>query len=322
MTEPQLSIEELLTETKIYEIIPVNREIITLESTYTVHRALQILSGKRILSAPVRDANSMKILGLVDMFDLIAFLLSVFQEKVDVGGRNSGNWSRWWTEFENKTINEVIDLSKLNPFCTVNKDHTLSQLIFIFKEGLHRTVVVDESGSIVNIITQSDILNFLSRYINHYGRKLARTSIRDLSFGKDEVVSVHTSCTAFNAFYKMLKSAVSGVAIIDDEGLLVANISVSDLRGFSGAISSDLFLPVLGYLKKNVPTFKTRFPPATVTLEDTFETLVMKLAVMRLHRLWIEDQQGKPIGVISLTDVLKLLDLKVTATTSGSQSFF
>lgn len=56
---------------------------------------------------------------------------------------------------------------------------------------------------------------------------------------------------------------------------------------------------------------RTYIPPLTVTAQTTMETVILKLAATKTHRVWIVDDYDRPKGVISLTDVMKLLDLRI-----------
>ena len=55
----------------------------------------------------------------------------------------------------------------------------------------------------------------------------------------------------------------------------------------------------------------------TCTLESTMEEMVRTVVEGHHRRLWVVDGDGKPVGVISLTDLIKAvidrLDLSATA---------
>jgi CBS domain containing-hemolysin-like protein len=68
-------------------------------------------------------------------------------------------------------------------------------------------------------------------------------------------------------------------------------------------------MPVLDYINRNSP--EKIVPPLTVLPTTTFETVVLKLAATHTHRLWIVDNYARPIGVVSITDIMNLLDLRV-----------
>ena len=120
---------------------------------------------------------------------------------------------------------------------------------------------------------------------------------------------VNPEVRAIHAFYQMWFHKVSGVAVVDGNGALLANLSVTDLKGLSQENFPSLLDPVLEFNDKQV-VYK-KITPLTVTPDTTFETVVLKIAATGVHRLWIVDKEKKPAGIISLTDVMNLLDLRV-----------
>jgi len=45
----------------------------------------------------------------------------------------------------------------------------------------------------------------------------------------------------------------------------------------------------------------------TVKPATTFNLILLKLIAMRVHRLWVIDDNSHPVGVITLTDVMHAL---------------
>jgi CBS domain-containing protein len=43
--------------------------------------------------------------------------------------------------------------------------------------------------------------------------------------------------------------------------------------------------------------------PISCSKSDTIEDVVKLMALNRVHRVWIVDEQGKPTGVVSMTDM-------------------
>jgi len=105
-------------------------------------------------------------------------------------------------------------------------------------------------------------------------------------------------------------NGISGVAIVDKEDVLLANLSASDLKGLNEENFNILLLPVLDFLKRKHEHLKL---PFTVLPSTTFEMVILKFFATRAHRLWVVDslETYRVQGVISLTDVMKLLDLRV-----------
>lgn len=63
-------------------------------------------------------------------------------------------------------------------------------------------------------------------------------------------------------------------------------------------------LPVLQFLKQGGMSY---FPVASCTMSTTLNFVLLNLMGLRVHRLWVVDENQCPIGVISLTDVMKVI---------------
>lgn len=125
-------------------------------------------------------------------------------------------------------------MSGNDPLFTVNVNGTVSQLIEeIFCKGVHRVAVMDENmRHPIGIISQSDIIKFLAseECLRLMGNLKSKT-VQELNLGTRNVVQMSSSAQAIHAFYLMYFHKVSAVAIVNN-GVLVGNLSNSDIRGF------------------------------------------------------------------------------------------
>lgn len=127
-------------------------------------------------------------------------------------------------------------------------------------------------------------------------------TITELQLGSNSVISVPSDTIALAAFKKMAEENISALAIVDKEnGKLVGNLSASDLRSLNAQKLPSIvryvgnFLVVqYGYVKK----------PLTVTTNSTLDDVIQIILDKKVHRVWIIDEDRKPTGVITLTDVL------------------
>ncbi len=127
--------------------------------------------------------------------------------------------------------------------------------------------------------------------------------------GSKTAIVVQTGARAVHAFHTIHTNGISAVPIVDKNGVLVATLSVSDLRQLTISNFGSLMNPVLEYIAKNVK----KVSPVTITLKDTVETAILKLSATKVHRLWVIDDWGKPLSVISLTDIINFVDLRIYA---------
>jgi len=222
-------------------------------------------------------------------------------------------------ETDNFKTLEVNDLMK-NPLGIITPYHPIYAGYSLFsayevmaRSNLHRLAVVDRSRALVSVITQSQLTEFTYRNITLLGPKRSKF-VKDMTYNLHEVYCVKPTDIALKAFTLMSEKNVSGVAVIGDDGLLVNQISMRDLKAMApdGRLFWRLYKPISEYLD-NVAKSRTD-PQAsarpkeviTVTPEDTLETVLGLLVMNRIHRVYIVESktQKKPIGLITLRDVM------------------
>ena len=174
---------------------------------------------------------------------------------------------------------------------------------------VHR-VALFRGGHICGILSQSDVMAYLWR---HHAEllppRLASTSLPELGFATGRrVVCVTPTTPAHAAFTTMFSYNVSGVGVVDANERLVANLSASDLRRLQPDNFRVLSLPLDAFLDEMQAPGRH---PVTVAPSATLLEVVRLLGggggTGRLHRVYICDAGGRPVGVITATDVLRML---------------
>jgi CBS domain-containing protein len=103
---------------------------------------------------------------------------------------------------------------------------------------------------------------------------------------------------------------VSTLAVVDDKGKLVGNLSPSDYAAVNFTNIDTLQFPVGRFLSDYKPTsLKPITVPQTTSLYAALEAIVAN----HVHSLWVVDKEGKPTNSLSLTDIMRTLrDLRMT----------
>jgi len=156
------------------------------------------------------------------------------------------------------------------------------------------------------IFSQSDIVRFLSRQIgvaesadaNASLMEFVNRDILDLIPKVRDLVTVDSSLTVLEVVQTMTSESVSAVAVVDGTGKLVGNFSASDLRGLKFSDFPKLLETVGSTLSAKSKE------PKVVYQSASFKTVIHTLADHKIHRVWQVDLEGKPVGVISITDIL------------------
>jgi len=200
----------------------------------------------------------------------------------------------------------ITNYSHQNPLYELPPDSSFKDLVSALTK-YHRVAIGD--GTIVNYVSQSEVVKLLTErgVFSHIGSKTRE----ELHLGSKDVISVKDNQKVIEAFILMVTHKVSGVAVIDDKGQLVGQISASDIKNITntGEMISrlyDTYHPFRKILEENfkVPK-KTITVPASATLYEVLETLVKN----KLHRVYVLGNDHQAVGVITLTDILKLVCL-------------
>ena len=114
---------------------------------------------------------------------------------------------------------------------TIHKDSNLLDAVKIFADGVHRLAVIEDTTPfhyISNIISQSDIVNFLSTRGVWVGSQLEK-SLQDAGISQLGVATVLENVSVVDALRYMRDLKITGIGIVDKSRRLVANLSASDL---------------------------------------------------------------------------------------------
>jgi len=287
--------------------IPPPPQLVVVSSTETPVQGFEKLLKYNILAAPVYDEVAKKYTGFLDIRDLISYAVFAFENRDKVAYKPKG--PVYTTLIDDVT---VTYFSRRNPFHPVNSQATLWDVAQILaKGGVHRVPVVDSDGKLLNIVSQSTLIQLFNRELNASLKEVALLKILG-SLGTSPVLSVSADALAIDAFKLMDNSKRTGIAVVDSQLRLVGNTSGKDLKLFIGSTNSYdvLMLPILTFLNKiREEKIDISMPSIAALTDDTLGYVIQKLASTRVHRLYIvnSDTDYRPIRVISLTDILRYI---------------
>jgi len=295
--------------------LPADFKLVSIPSDSTVSETLEILNKNGIYSAPLFSSKSNEILGMVDMLDLVTFCTVKFS----VVSLSAWESERQMDEFANHKVSDLYDISGRNVWRPVSQKANLQEVIeLLSKPNVHRLPIVDDAENVVGIITQSQVVSWL--YHNKYmlGNTAMVEKVGDC-FLRTEVHGVNQGEFLIEAFKKIWEKNVSAVAVLDNNGKFVGAVSATDLKHTRvkpiGSLIEDLYKPISQF--KNIPTTlrervfmmdQPKKEPVFVYESETIERAMELLVRHRVHRVFVVDSQQRPIGVISLCDLLRVLN--------------
>jgi len=284
---------------------------------YKTDRVVDVWKGlvkHNFLSCPVVLKDEAKYYGFIDLVDIVKYIIQHFGPS-NILGKEKDFWDLVAEEkdFSTKTVNDVMTfpLTKRNPFHPVSEGYSALAVFepLAREQALHRVPVVDKDRQIFNLVTQFQVLAFLKTNLAVLGDKKDKPLKLCQHMFKD-VVSVTAESTAIDAFNLMVEKNITGVAVLDKDGRLHGALSLRDMK----LISYDARL--FWRLQQTINNFTLKLkaewaakherPHAVVTAKgaNTIGEVINLLADNKIHRIFIVDDDRKPIGVASLKDLL------------------
>ncbi|GFR43787.1 hypothetical protein Agub_g4904 [Astrephomene gubernaculifera] len=178
-----------------------------------------------------------------------------------------------------------------------------------------------------DIVSQLDVVKLLSEHKDKLELVQDKT-LEELEIFTGSVFTIHASAPALEAFRYMAVDHKSCLGIVDNTGKLIGNVSVGDLRFLRAQNYGLLLSPVAEFVatvwgkgpSQEEVLAGTRVPGAaegrwadvlketaltTLKPSSTFGALLELMASQNLHRIYIVDEDGKPVSIVTLTDVLR-----------------
>jgi CBS-domain-containing membrane protein len=302
----------VLTKTKAERLLPKGRTVISTDTSEELSSVFKKLVKHNIISVPVLNQKH-KYYGMVEMYDLVEFVTTLFSdlsttklidlEKMLVSER----------KFLHATVKDVIK----SPFSRKkNSNKTLSKGFSLFcawevlaVTGSTRLAILGEQDEVVDIISPSMLIDFLWQNIEKVGLVAERKVGDFVTDPTEELETILASTKAIVAFRDMVRLEKSGLGVIDDTGKLVDNISARDLKGIhtDANVFWRLWSSISEYKKRERSEHESKVPSELVhvTRSDTLYTVVEKMAVLHIHRIYVVDSHMKPLRVITQTDILR-----------------
>lgn len=287
-----------------YDVLPVSYRLIVLDTSLLVKKSLTILLQNSIVSAPLWNNSSSKFAGLLTSSDFINVIQYYFQfpEKFELVDSLTLDGLR---DIEKAIGVDTIETEFIHPFKSLYE-----ACIKMLDSRARRIPLIDEDEKtgreiVVSVLTQYRILKFVA--LNCKETKMLVRPIKDLpGLGTIKDISTCTMNTpVIEVIHLLAHKSVSSVPIVDEHGKLTNVYEAVDVLGLvKGGIYTDLDLSVGDALLRRPEDFEGVH---TCTLNDRLSTIMDTIRKSRLHRLFVVDDEGKLISVITLSDILKYI---------------
>jgi CBS domain-containing protein len=292
----------MLASTTIGPLVADKTHTFTASNNDSIETVLGKLCVHDLLSLPIVDAGSGQLLGTVSILDLLVFLAwGPYFESGELDKSTA-------TSLKNldRPITQLLGLTaESRRLWIAEPTMTLTTLLEPFSKGIHRVLVPqkdDDGKSTARILSQSDVVSYIYRNKQEIPQIISK-KLSELGIKPKPVISISKDTSALEGFKTMTVEKVAALAITDNNNKLIGNLSASDLRGITTRRLKKVVDPVTEFLETMHGALRD---PITITLNDTLEIAMFRLVDQCVHRLWVVDDNKKPIGCVSLTDIIRI----------------
>jgi len=258
--------------------------LVILDSRETAEVGLRKLAGYKYLSAPVRFESDNKW-RIIDVVDIAVALLSK-------------------THSMSSPLGDICNVSGNDKLVVVEAERSiLDGIEAMVKNNVHRVLVIKDNKPL-DLFSQMDVIRWVVRNYDQIPE-----SLRNQTAGNLQSMVVYVASTkepVANAFRKMIEHKINGLAVVDEHGILVANLGIADLRGLQPENFEKMLSDTVEKFVHEMRQFLQK-PPVVAQSGDKFENVLKMMQAEHIHRVFIINEHKKPTGVISSTDVMSYL---------------
>jgi len=286
------------------------QKFLSLDADSTLADAFRVMYDNMIVSVPILENG--RCVGIVDNVDIIHYLIKQFENIRDWLAMSSANIN---AVLAGVKVKELINNATHDPLVITGEENSTASVMKFFSGGFcHRLIVQTKNGYAV--CSQMDLIKLLATSIKNNKELFEMAdslslidSLQSRSL-TDETVTIASQENLFAALDRMVEKSVYALAVVDEmeEGKIIGNFSATDFLNLAFCQFKELSTTVLEFLTTHSPA---SLNPLTVETEGTTLAMAIQLlAETGFHRLWIVDSDSSmkfPLGVVTLTDILKIV---------------
>jgi CBS-domain-containing membrane protein len=320
LQNPPSTLKEVLSKYCLQEIALLHwmqKRPILVGDYQTIERALSRINAHEIKSLPVVDKNKI-VIGVIDIMDITKSIVDAINTH-GVSEITTPYQGKVRSDFMTKSVGSLLAERKKPTYVASNELSLLVATQYLVSTGQERFMIVDRKVPtdvakqtqpeelLDGILTQSDVVKFLAQNTVLLRQEpVFQKTLRELNLGERKPLIFHHKEITSKAYITMAEKEISSAAVVDDEGVLIDNISVSDLKGLNRRNCVVLSSALEEFLRRD---WKRGWwlKPICVQPSDTLFFVILQFVSSSVHNMYLVDRDEKPIGEVSLEDVLKVL---------------
>ncbi|KAL0223897.1 hypothetical protein P9112_003287 [Eukaryota sp. TZLM1-RC] len=292
----------------VYDVMPDSGKVIIMDPDLSIAQAIGVLVYNEITCLPLWCSRSNSFYGVFTVWDLVDILVETY-DTLHSTPTPSSNWYHLVSEHSVRGWKETHPKDNI----TILPTARLSEALHVLRtKHMHRLPVVDDSGSVLHIISPRRIANFLVGKYRRTDDVSLKKTVHELAcagvgvFDVSRIVTCEMTDLLIDVLRVLKQERIASVVIVEKlpGGIKPVNIfNTADLIGLLFGSS----LPSTNLLVKDALKFQLpRREGLHVVKKDVFlKKLLQDSTQYRIHRFICVDEDGFLSGIISLGDVLK-----------------
>jgi len=294
-------------------------DILRIKPTDSLASVVSSLLSRKLVSAPIEDENGDTV-GIFDVNELISFLVltsGVFKRAEAefttfyVGSAQDTTSAKAVANSRSSTVVAVMNAAYYSSYLVrIDPNDLVSSKLEHFSEGVHRAPLTDANRKLVGWLAQLDIVGEILKAVrsNDACRQMAQKSLEFYRLGHQPKIFTVTTKHSLGDVVEMFNDyQFAAFPLVDENGRLIGNFSMTNVLVLWTEyydIGNALANNAHEFLHKTSPLSMN---PVTAAYSDTLEDILIRMIDRHVHRLWIVDDKGQPVGIVSMSDVLKLV---------------
>jgi len=299
---------------KCYDLIPTSAKLVVFDTELLVKKAFFALVYNGVRAAPLWDSKNQKFVGMLTITDFIRILQMYYKsptaEMEELEEHKLATWRK------------VLGKNNAKELMSIGPDATLFDAIkMLIENKIHRLPVIDpDTGNVLYILTHKRLLKFLYLYIHDLPKPdYLNKTIQELEIGSYNNIEVaHHSTPIIEALGKFVNRRISALPIVDGDGKLIDIYAKFDVINLAAEKTySNLHVTLKQANEHRNEWFEgVHKCKATDSLGKVMETIVKA----EVHRLVVVSDDDKVVGVVSLSDILSYLVLRISRDVKKDES--
>eukprot|EP00123_Amoebidium_parasiticum_P005698 comp16839_c0_seq1/m.15277 comp16839_c0_seq1/g.15277 ORF comp16839_c0_seq1/g.15277 comp16839_c0_seq1/m.15277 type:complete len:323 (-) comp16839_c0_seq1:120-1088(-) len=294
-------------------LVVTKLDLLEVTVTTSVQGAMELMNQHHILSLPVYETDTGAYAGIVSVMDVVLYM----DQTVGAHIKNESGEHLNGSVLAKTPVANIIGIGaglltgkRTRGLRAIPSTTPLSDCLDSLAEVPRLLVSLgyDRENlrkSLFRVLTATDIVKFLARHTDKLGSVLDIPIGSFVAPGKNFVVVPVGTATALQAYQQLTHSHSDAVALTDPSGRLIGTLSPSDTRGLAVDTLDRVLLPLEQYLNIDPATTLPGTHPGCVRIGDTLGHALKMIAPTKFHRLWVVDDDFRPIGVLRLVDILE-----------------